>query len=100
MFEDQSCRSVNFKKDKMEKNCEFLKDVSTEKPKLLLDDGDYDYYILITPNRVSMKNWKITPFPSFSYKYFIYCEIVPCLNIVIMIIIIIIVFTESFLLVR
>ena len=56
MFEDQSCRSVNFNKDETEKNCEFLKDVSTEKPKLLLDDGDYDYYILITPNRVSVKN--------------------------------------------
>ena len=54
MFEDQSCRSVNFNKDKTEKNCEFLKDVSTEKPKLLLDDGDYDYYILITPKRVSI----------------------------------------------
>ena len=56
MFEDQSCRSVNFNKAKTEKNCEFLKDVSTEKLKVLLDDGDYDYYILITPNRVSMKN--------------------------------------------
>ena len=44
-----------------------------------------------------MKNWEITPF---LYKYFIYCEIVPCLNIVIIIIIIIIVFTKNFLFVR
>ena len=53
---DQSrfCRSVNFKKySNCEKNCEFLEDVSSEKPKLLLENKSYDYYILTNPVRVS-----------------------------------------------
>ena len=40
-----------------DRNCEFLKDVSTEKPELLLKDEDYDYYILLSPNGVSIENF-------------------------------------------
>ena len=53
---DQSrfCRSVNFKKySNFEKNCEFLEDVSSEKPQLLLKNESYNYYILTNPVRVS-----------------------------------------------
>ena len=54
------CRSINFNvTSNSERNCEFLKDVSTEKPELLLKDEDYDYYILLSPNRVSTE--KKTP---------------------------------------
>ena len=49
------CRSINFNlKSNSERNCEFLKDVSTEKPRLLLEDEHYDYYILTNRNRVSI----------------------------------------------
>lgn len=56
MLQDESCRSVNFLKDgtNRAKNCEFLRDVSTEKPNLLLPNNSYDYSILLSPNRVSM----------------------------------------------
>ena len=53
---DQSrfCRSINFKKhSNCEKNCEFLEDVSSKKPELLLEDQSYDYYILTKHVRVS-----------------------------------------------
>ena len=57
MLQDKSCRSVNFLKDdgtNRAKNCEFLRDVSTEKPDLLLPNNSYHYFILLNPNRVSM----------------------------------------------
>ena len=55
--DSKTCRSVNFlKTSNSNKNCEFLKDVSSEKPDLLLNDERYDYYILLNPNRVSIKN--------------------------------------------
>ena len=56
MDEDKSCRSVNFlKKTNFENNCEFLQDISSEKLDLLLESENYDYYILLSPNRVSTK---------------------------------------------
>ena len=55
LFENKSCRSVNFHKEKDESNCEFLRNVSSEEPAdFLLPDDSYDYYILLTPNRVSI----------------------------------------------
>ena len=54
LFENKSCRSVNFHKEKNESNCEFLRNVSSEEPAdLLFPDDRYDYFILLTPNRVS-----------------------------------------------
>ena len=54
MLEDESCRSVNFLKDaNYEKNCEFLRDISTD-PNVLLPNDIYDYYILLSSNKVSM----------------------------------------------
>ena len=53
MREDESCRSVNFRKTSNgDKNCEFLTDVHSEKPEFLLKDEQYDYYILLDPSRV------------------------------------------------
>ena len=55
--DSKTCRSVNFlKTSNSDRNCEFLKDISSEKPEVLVDDGRYDYYILLNPNRVSIKN--------------------------------------------
>ena len=57
MRDSKTCRSVNFLvTSNSEKNCEFLEDISSEKPDLLLNDVRYDYYILLNPNRVSIKN--------------------------------------------
>ena len=56
--DNKYCRSINFNvTSNSDRNCEFLKDVSTEKPELLLKDEDYDYYILLSPNRVSIENF-------------------------------------------
>ena len=48
----KSCRSVNYNKaSDFDKNCEFLQDVSWEKPDLLLKNESYDHYILLNcPN--------------------------------------------------
>ena len=57
--DSKTCRSVNFlKTSNSDNNCEFLKDISSEKPNLVLNDSSlrYDYYILLNPNRVSIKN--------------------------------------------
>lgn len=52
---DKSCRSINFRKiSNGEKNCELLRDVHSEKPDLLLNDDQFDYYLLLDPNRVSV----------------------------------------------
>ncbi|CAB3977854.1 Hypothetical predicted protein [Paramuricea clavata] len=49
---DKSCRSINFRKiSNGEKNCELLRDVHSEKPDLLLNDDQFDYYLLLDPNR-------------------------------------------------
>ena len=53
MTEEKSCRSVNFKKiSNCDKNCELLEDVGAERPKLLLEDKQFDYYLLLDANRV------------------------------------------------
>lgn len=48
----KSCRSVNYNKaSDFGKNCEFLQDVSWEKPDLLLKNESYDHYLLLNcPN--------------------------------------------------
>ena len=52
--EEKSCRSVNFKKiSNCDKNCELLEDVASEKPKYLLEDEQFDHYLLLDANRVS-----------------------------------------------
>ncbi len=53
MREDKSCRSINFRKiSSCDKNCELLRDVDSEKPELLLQDEQFDHYILLGPSRV------------------------------------------------
>ena len=55
MREDESCRSVNFRKTSNgDKNCEFLTDVHSERPEFLLKDEQFDHYILLNPSRVNM----------------------------------------------
>ena len=55
--EDPSCRSANFKKTETcgeIRNCELLKTVDSEEPAgSLKEDADFDYYILVNPDRVS-----------------------------------------------
>ena len=52
--EDESCRSINFRKaSNSDKNCELLKDVDSERPELLLQDEKFDYFLLLDPNRKS-----------------------------------------------
>ena len=61
MLEDESCRSVNFLKDaNCEKNCEFLRDISTD-PNVLLPNDIYDYYILLSSNKVSVNSLMFFP---------------------------------------
>ena len=56
--DNKYCRSINFNlTSNSDRNCEFLKDVSTEKPELLLKDEDYYYYILLIPNRVNTEKY-------------------------------------------
>lgn len=52
------CRSVNYHKtptcDYSKENCELLHVISTENPQYLVEDKEFDYYILLPqPNRVS-----------------------------------------------
>ncbi len=59
------CRSVNYRKitcDNSEGNCELLHVHVTENPQYLVEDGGSDYYILLQPDRVSLK--------TFSYKFY------------------------------
>ena len=58
MLQDDSCRSVNFRKISIhEENCVFLVDINSEmKPELLEKDDDYDYLVLLEPSRVSIHN--------------------------------------------
>ena len=53
--DEETCRSVNFKKDTNdEENCELLKTVDSEEPvNSLKKDENFDYYILLEPKRVS-----------------------------------------------
>ena len=55
MLQDESCRSANFKKTcGGEENCELLKTVDSEEPaESLKKDDNFDYYILLQPERVS-----------------------------------------------
>ena len=53
--EDETCRSINFRKNSnCGRNCEFLNDIASEKPDLLVQDEKFDYYVLLNPRRVSI----------------------------------------------
>ena len=56
MLQDKSCRSANFRKTSGgTENCELLKTVySEEQPVSLKKDENFDYYILLQPDRVSI----------------------------------------------
>jgi hypothetical protein len=56
MLQDKKCRSANLRKTcGGEGNCELLKTVnSAEQPGNLKKDENFDYYILLQPERVSM----------------------------------------------
>ncbi|CAB4001303.1 Hypothetical predicted protein, partial [Paramuricea clavata] len=53
LLQDESCRSTNFRKTFGEQeNCELLKTVDSEEPaENLQDDENFDYYILLQPER-------------------------------------------------
>ncbi|CAB4013612.1 Transposon Ty3-I Gag-Pol, partial [Paramuricea clavata] len=53
MLQDKSCRSANFRKTcGGEENCELLKTVDSEEPTgSLKQDDNFDYYILLQPDR-------------------------------------------------
>ena len=57
LLQDESCRSVNFRKNETcgeEKNCELLNTVNSEEPdERLRKDENFNYYILVKPDRVS-----------------------------------------------
>ena len=58
MLQDKSCRSINFKKHPVNNdtaNCELLFGVESEKPELLYENENYDYYTLLHPSRVSIR---------------------------------------------
>ena len=58
LLEDESCRCANFRKMKLvekQKNCELLNTVNSEEPnERLKKDENFNYYILLKPDRVSM----------------------------------------------
>ena len=58
LLQDKSCRSANFRKNETceeRKNCELLNTVNSEEPdEHLKNDENFDYYILVKPERVSM----------------------------------------------
>ena len=58
LLQDESCRSANFRKNETcgeQKNCELLNSVNSEEPdESLKKDENFDYYILVKPDRVSM----------------------------------------------
>ena len=52
MTEEKSCRSVNFRKmSNCNKNCELLEDVASETPNRLVQDDQFDHFLLLA-NRV------------------------------------------------
>ena len=54
--QDPSCRSANFNKTESSgenENCELLRTVDFEEPESLKEDENFDYYILLEPDRVS-----------------------------------------------
>ena len=56
VFQDKSCRSVNFRKISFineTENCQLLYRIHSEKPQLLYKDERFDYLILLQPERVS-----------------------------------------------
>jgi hypothetical protein len=74
MLQDESCRSANFRKTcGGQGNCELLKTVDSEEPaESLKKNENFDYYILLQPDRVStvricsytesgIKNWSNFP---------------------------------------
>ena len=58
LLQDESCRSANFRKNETceeRKNCELLHTVDSEEPdEYLKNDENFDYYVLVKPERVSM----------------------------------------------
>ena len=58
LLQDDSCRSANFRKNETfgeQNNCELLNTVNSEEPdESLKKDKNFDYYILVKPERVSM----------------------------------------------
>ena len=58
MLQDKSCRSANFRKTSTcggQENCELLKTIDSEEPQgSLKNDGNFDYYKLLQPERVSI----------------------------------------------
>ena len=62
-FLQYTCRSANFRKNETceeQENCELLATVYSEEPhRSLKKDENYDYYILINPEWVSMNIVKI-----------------------------------------
>ena len=56
VFQDKSCRSVNFRKISFineTENCQLLYRIDSEKPQLLYKDERFDYLMLLQPERVS-----------------------------------------------
>jgi hypothetical protein len=55
MIQVKLCRSANFRKTcEGQKNCELLEFVDSEEPaESLKNDGNFDHYILLQPERVS-----------------------------------------------
>ncbi|XP_028401149.1 sushi, von Willebrand factor type A, EGF and pentraxin domain-containing protein 1-like [Dendronephthya gigantea] len=63
---DKCCRSINYKKSSQcEKNCELLSETGAEKPDRLVEDHEYDHYVLLQPSREQTVSW---------------CPDSPCLN--------------------
>ncbi|XP_028401168.1 sushi, von Willebrand factor type A, EGF and pentraxin domain-containing protein 1-like [Dendronephthya gigantea] len=63
---DKCCRSINYKKSSQcEKNCELLSETGAEKPERLVEDHEYNHYVLLQPSREQTKYW---------------CPDSPCLN--------------------
>lgn len=57
----EPCRSVNFgNAPNVDTNCEFLADVDSERPDLLLKDEKYDYYVYLDPKWVSKNSQYVT----------------------------------------
>ena len=58
LLQDDSCRSVNYRKGSFNEsyeNCELLNAVDSDEATFLREDGQYDYYKLLKPQRVSIQ---------------------------------------------
>jgi hypothetical protein len=57
VVQDKSCRSANFRKMPSggeKENCELLKTIDSDEPTgSLKNDENFDYYVLLQPDRVS-----------------------------------------------